>query len=255
MNANGAAPLAGDAPAAAAPADAAGATYRLTAFLFLRALGFIYTVAFLALVVQMEPLIGERGLHPARLFLDELAARAGGGSGAGSRFGELPTLFWIDASDSLMLGAGIAGLVVSVLVLAGLTNAVAMAALWAVYLSFVNVGQVFYGYGWEILLLEAGFLAIFLCPLSGVGPFPRSRPPAAVIWLVRWPLQARRRRSGRDHHVGEGRLRPGGRARRAEDRIPPGEPPGRSGVAPARIPLIARPPCIGTTGGSRPLED
>ena len=33
------------------------------------------------------------------------------------------------------------------------------AALWVLYLSFVNVGQTFYGFGWETLLLEAGLLA------------------------------------------------------------------------------------------------
>ena len=48
-------------------------------------------------------------------------------------------------------------------------------ALWALYMSFVHVGQVFYGYGWEIQLLETGFLAIFLCPLLDSRPFPRGR--------------------------------------------------------------------------------
>ena len=55
------------------------------------------------------------------------------------------------------------------------------AALWVLYLSFVNVGQTFYGFGWETLLLEAGFLAIFL---GG-----RSTEPSRVLnWLVRWLL-------------------------------------------------------------------
>ena len=52
-------------------------------------------------------------------------------------------------------------------------------ALWALYLSFVHVGQIFYGYGWEILLLETGFLAIFLCPLLDRRPFARRPPPLA----------------------------------------------------------------------------
>jgi hypothetical protein len=61
-----------------------------------------------------------------------------------------------------------------------------MAALWALYMSFVHVGQDWYGYGWEIQLLETGFLAIFLCPLASVRPFPRRRPAPIVIWLFRW---------------------------------------------------------------------
>ena len=52
-------------------------------------------------------------------------------------------------------------------------------------MSFVHVGQVWYGYGWETQLLETGFLAIFLCPLDP-RPFPRREPPLAVIWLFRW---------------------------------------------------------------------
>ena len=51
-----------------------------------------------------------------------------------------------------------------------------LAALWLLYMSFVHVGQIFYGYGWEILLLETGFLAIFLAPLWRLAPLPAARP-------------------------------------------------------------------------------
>jgi hypothetical protein len=54
-------------------------------------------------------------------------------------------------------------------------------ALWALYLSVVNVGQTFYGFGWETLLLEAGFLAVFLGPAA-------TAPPTLVLWLYRWLL-------------------------------------------------------------------
>jgi hypothetical protein len=53
--------------------------------------------------------------------------------------------------------------------------------LWALYLSIVNVGQTFYGFGWETLLLEAGFLAVFLGPAA-------QAPPTLVLWLYRWLL-------------------------------------------------------------------
>src|SRR5207302_4924950 len=71
-------------------------------------------------------------------------------------------------------------------VLAGFANALLLAVLWALYLSFVHVGQDWYGYGWEIQLLETGFLAVFLCPLLDGRPFPRRPPPVAVIWCFRW---------------------------------------------------------------------
>jgi hypothetical protein len=58
--------------------------------------------------------------------------------------------------------------------------------LWFLYMSFVHLGQEWYGYGWEIQLLETGFLAIFLCPLLDPRPFPRRAPPLPVIVLFRW---------------------------------------------------------------------
>ena len=52
-------------------------------------------------------------------------------------------------------------------------NSIIMLILWAVYMSFVHIGQTWYGYGWEIELLENGFLAIFLCPLLDGRPFSK----------------------------------------------------------------------------------
>ncbi len=54
-------------------------------------------------------------------------------------------------------------------------------------MSFVHVGQDWYGYGWEIQLLETGFLAIFLCPLLDCAAVSRTRAaPMLIIWLFRW---------------------------------------------------------------------
>jgi hypothetical protein len=145
--------------------------------LVLRALGFIYAVAFVILIAQLEPLIGARGLLPAARYL----------AAAPSRDAWEPTLFSLHASDAFMGGCAWLGLLLALAVMAGVTNAALMAALWGLYLSFVHVGQTWYGYGWEILLLEAGFLAIFLCPLAGARPFaPTSPPPPLVVWLYRW---------------------------------------------------------------------
>jgi hypothetical protein len=68
----------------------------------------------------------------------------------------------------------------------GFANAVSSSLLWALYLSFVHIGQDFYSFGWDILLLETGFLAIFLCPLWDPRPFPTLPPPRIVFWLLRW---------------------------------------------------------------------
>src|SRR5262249_2245178 len=89
-------------------------------------------------------------------------------------------------SDAFMLACAWSGAALSLLVVAGITNAALQAVLWILYLSFVHVGQEWYGYGWEIQLCETGVLAIFLCPLLSVRPFPSRPPPPVVIWLFRW---------------------------------------------------------------------
>ncbi|MBX3027829.1 lipase maturation factor family protein [bacterium] len=157
-------------------------TYLLTRFAILRLLALVYAVAFLVLINQAQPLLGAGGLLPVARFLAHVRDAAGSSSAAVLA---LPTLFWIDCSDATLLAAAWLGLALSLLALAGITNALLQLALWGLYLSFVQVGQLFYGYGWETQLLETGFLAVFLCPLRGLGPF-RSAPPRLVIWLFRW---------------------------------------------------------------------
>ncbi len=159
------------------------AEYWLTRFAILRLLGFVYAVAFLVAANQIVPLIGSNGLLPVGSFLGRV------GDALGSRragFMRLPSVFWLGHSDGALLGAAWAGFALSCAVMAGFANAAMLAVLWALYLSFVHVGQDWYGYGWEFQLTETGFLAIFLCPLLDARPFPRRKPPVAVIWLFRW---------------------------------------------------------------------
>jgi lipase maturation factor len=159
------------------------ASYWLTRFLILRLLGLVYFVAFLSLARQVLPLIGHDGLLPVDLFLGRVSAHFGSRAAG---FGEIPSLFWIDASDPVLVGAAWLGVAMALVVLAGFANAILMAALWTLYLSFVHIGQDWYSYGWEIQLCETGFLAIFLCPLVDPRPFPRRPPPVEVMWLFRW---------------------------------------------------------------------
>jgi hypothetical protein len=160
------------------------ATYWLTRFVFLRLLGFIYLIAFLSLSWQLLPLLGRGGLLPAHLFLERVKESLEPGASA---FWRVPTIFWLDSSDGFMQVAAWTGVALSVPVVLGMADGVLLAALWFLYMSFVHVGQVFYGYGWEILLLEAGFLAIFLCPWISLKPLPSGTPPPLpVIVLLRW---------------------------------------------------------------------
>jgi hypothetical protein len=165
------------------PAAKAAPTYWLTRFVILRWLGFVYLIAFLVAVNQIVPLIGEHGLTPVPLFMERVAAHFGS---AGAAFLQLPSVFWAGHSDAALLAVSWMGVALSLAVLLGYANAIIMFALWALYTSIVNIGQDWYSYGWEIQLLETGFLAIFLCPLLDGRPFSRRPPPVAVIWLFRW---------------------------------------------------------------------
>jgi Lipase maturation factor len=160
-----------------------GESYWLTRFVMLRLLGIVYAVAFLVAVKQIVPLIGSHGLLPMDLFLNRVQS-ALGSPVAG--FIRLPSLFWFAHSDAVLQTAAWIGFALSCVVVAGYANAILMAVLWALYMSFVHIGQDWYGYGWEIQLLETGFLAIFLCPLFDGRPFPKREPPLVIIWLFRW---------------------------------------------------------------------
>ena len=162
---------------------APGNSYWLTRFVILRLLGFVYAVAFLVAAQQLVPLIGEHGLTPANHFLASIQAQLGSQTAGMLR---VPTLFWLGISDTALSIFSWIGFGLSLVVLGGYANAILLTVLWAMYMSIVHIGQIWYGYGWEIQLLETGFLSIFLCPLLDGRPFPKSRPPILVIWLFRW---------------------------------------------------------------------
>lgn len=153
--------------------------YVLTSFVLLRVLGFVYFFAFLSLATQVIPLLGENGLLPAKNFLATFKFES-----KLEAFMTLPTIFWFYLSDNLMLVLAWLGVILSFAVLIGFADSIMMLLLWLIYMSFVHVGQIFYSYGWEIQLLETGFMAVFLCPF--LDPRPFAKPPKIIIWLFRW---------------------------------------------------------------------
>jgi hypothetical protein len=153
-----------------------GQNYRLTRLLLQRGLALVYGIAFLVAANQFVPLLGEHGILPVPHFVDSVP------------FTAAPSLFFLVPSDGAFTAAAWLGLALSLLALSGLSekrgwllSALTWGSLWLLYLSFVNVGQVFYGFGWETMLLEAGFLAIFLGS-------ERTTPSGIVIVLFRWML-------------------------------------------------------------------
>ena len=156
-------------------------SWELTRFAVLRLLAFVYLVAFVALARQMDPLLGSRGLQPIANLLPRLRHAFGGWA-----YWRFPSLLWLGSSDGVMHALCWTGIALSVAALLGATNAIVQLALWAIYMSFVHTGQIFYGYGWEIQLLETGLLAVFLCPVRSLRPLPRTRTPVVIVWLLRW---------------------------------------------------------------------
>ncbi len=158
-------------------------TYGLTRFMFLRSLGFICLIAFTSLITQLGPLIGKEGLLPADKFLQQIRSAA---TGPVPLWLELPTLFWFNCTDTFMYAMAYLGLGLSLLLFIGVADGILLALIWIIYISFVHVGQIFYGYGWEIMLLEACFLATFLVPLFNPRPFPPLPPSKTILWFYRW---------------------------------------------------------------------
>jgi predicted DCC family thiol-disulfide oxidoreductase YuxK len=143
--------------------------FAATQWIFLRVLAAIYAAAFGSLAVQIRGLVGEHGISPVNGFMDEVARNIGG-----MRYFVMPTVFWFDASDRMLAGVCWAGVALAVVLFLGYLERLMLIGLFIGYLSLSGVGQQFLGFQWDGLLLEAGFLAIFL-----------GRAQIAV-WLFRW---------------------------------------------------------------------
>ncbi len=169
------------------------ARHRLGRALYLRALGLIYLIAVLSWWCQASLLVGEDGLVPASRWLEEVERQLTGSGQAAPLV--WPTLFWYTgASDAALHTLCVLGCVLALLVVVGRVVGPALTGLWVIYLSLMNTGGVFMSFQWDILLLEAGFLAILLAPwcvrLSWRRP-PALRLPNRVALVLTWFLLAK----------------------------------------------------------------
>src|SRR5699024_7522855 len=143
----------------------------------MRGIAAVYGVAFLAALNQFPALLGERGLSPAPEYIERTSAR------------DRPSLFrwrFTPYSDRLLRIVCVIGMVLSLSVVVGLvqlgpvwTTIPVFLVMWWLYLSIVNIGQYYYGFGWESLLLEAGFVVGFLGTHEVV-------PPFLILLFFRW---------------------------------------------------------------------
>lgn len=147
--------------------------YWVSRFVLERGVAAIYLIAFVAAARQFRALIGADGMLPVPRYL------------AGQSFWRTPSIFQLHYSDRLCTAVCWFGALLSAAIVLGAADLsplwAAMAlwgTVWLLYLSIVNVGQVWYSFGWESLLLETGFLMILLGN-------ERVAPPMLTLWLGR----------------------------------------------------------------------
>lgn len=149
------------------------ADYTGTARLMVLGLALVYLAAFLSFAVQARGLVGADGILPLADYLAAVREQLGA-----SAWLRLPTLFWIDASDAAIVGLCLAGAGAALAILPARRAAFwLLAGCYVAYLSVFHGGQVFTRFQWDLLLLEAGFLALWL-----------PGHPRLGVWLMRWLL-------------------------------------------------------------------
>jgi len=159
--------------------------FRLSTKFFLQLLGVIYLIAFMSLWSQVLGLLGSRGISPAALYLKNIAGQLGW-----ERFWYFPSLFWFQSGDLSLQILCALGSLLSLFLILGFQSIFLLSGLWLIYLSFVTIGQSFFSFQWDNLLLEVGFLAVLLVSLQPF--FKKSQsalsPPLIIVFLFRWLL-------------------------------------------------------------------
>jgi lipase maturation factor 1 len=156
-------------------------TYFVARQWFLRAVGLIFLIAFVSLWIQIDGLIGANGITPVREFLPAAQAQLGDRA-----LSTLPTLCWFNSSDAFLHFLCGGGVVLSLLLIFGIAPALSLVGLVVFYLSLAIAGQTFLSFQWDILLIETGFLSIFLAPWR-LWPKRGTDPPIsrAALFLLK----------------------------------------------------------------------
>ena len=152
-------------------------------WLLLRALGLIYFSAFFSLIFQIRGLIGPGGILPANDYLKAVAHSLG----PYTRFWFAPTLLWFSSNSQMLMALCWTGIMASLLLVANVWPRGMLAICFVCFLSFVSAAQEFSGYQSDGMLLEAGFIALFLAP-RGFRPGLGAGQPAmrASVFLLQW---------------------------------------------------------------------
>jgi predicted DCC family thiol-disulfide oxidoreductase YuxK len=150
-------------------------TYHLSSAYFTRALSLVYLVAFASFGMQVRGLVGSEGILPVNAWFRIAHAELGAAA-----YWRIPSIFWWTHSDLALLSIAWGGVALSAISMLARPHSrwqrLIFILLYVYYLSIVSAGQIFMSYQWDLLLLETGFLAIFL------------RPSLPRVWLFQWLL-------------------------------------------------------------------
>lgn len=143
--------------------------YDLVSWVFLRAMGLIYLIAFVSFGTQALGLIGSHGILPLSEFADAVRSQVGS-----TGYWRVPMVFWLNQSDFAIQAVCWVGAALSLLLIIDVLPCISLFFLYLLYLSLFYAGQEFMGFQWDLLLLESGFLAFLLSMATKPG-----------IWLLR----------------------------------------------------------------------
>jgi len=86
----------------------------------------------------------------------------------------VPSVLWLSGRDDAVTAVWVLGAVFGLVAVSGYWQRAALAVCLALWLSLCAVGQDFLSFQWDVLLLEAGFLALF------------ADDSPIRVWLFRW---------------------------------------------------------------------
>ncbi|MEP6671872.1 MAG: lipase maturation factor family protein [Chthoniobacter sp.] len=156
--------------------------FTLARWVFARALGAIFFCAFVSLGLQIRGLAGEHGIIPAQQFLDAAWNQLGAGA-----LWQVPTLCWLNASDTMLVALCLSGVALSIALMCGVFPGLCALLLWALYLSLCWIATPFTNFQWDALLLETALAATLLFPWQWRPQWGRWRPAQqAGLWLLWW---------------------------------------------------------------------
>ena len=157
--------------------------YLIARWLFLRALGIIYFSAFFSLAFQIRGLIGPTGILPASDYLHVITRSLT----SWQRIWYAPTVLWFSSGNPTLNALCWAGMVASLLLVLNLWPRGMLTLCFLCFLSFISAAQDFSSYQSDGMLLEAGFISLFLAP-AGLRPtLGRTQPVLrAGLFLLLW---------------------------------------------------------------------